>query len=78
MCWKNLKYNCRILFEEKAITGNRPGDRKALIFLVTDEFPEYPRLRVTYIIDKFLNSNSQKLTSNLFIDFLKEYIKESA
>lgn len=78
MCWNNLKYNCSILFEEKAITGSRIGDRKALIYLVTDEFPEYPRLHVAYIIDKYLSTKPHRITSNGFVDFLKEYIKEPA
>ncbi|MGV9003741.1 hypothetical protein [Flavobacterium sp.] len=77
MCWKTLKYECSIRFETNIITGTQPGDRRALIHLVTNEFPHYPILHVAYIIDKFLSTKPDRLTSNAFIDFLKGYIKET-
>lgn len=75
MSWNNLKDNCSILIEAKAITGRRPTDRKILIHLVADEFPEYPRLRIAYAIDKYMNNMSQPISSSNFISFLQWYLK---
>lgn len=74
MCWQNLKYRCRDLFETKIITGKKPGDRKALLLLIAEEFPEFPRLRVAHVIDKFMETKSHPISANEFVDFMKGYL----
>lgn len=75
MCWINLKFRCTVLFESREITGRRINDRRNLIHLVADEFPDYPRLRVAFAIDKYLNTNPQPINSTEFINCIRAYLK---
>ena len=46
MKWNNVENNCKALYEYQFINGSKPKERKILIQVIADEFPELPRVRI--------------------------------
>lgn len=73
--WKNVEEQCRVLYEFHHINGNDPVERKKLIRLIADEFPDYSRMRIAYAVDEYLKTTPKVLQANAFVSFVKSYIQ---
>ena len=75
MCWQNLKNNCKELIETRYITGRNKFDRKLLIELIADEYPEISRCRITNAVDIYLKTMNTPITSYNFVHFVQGYLR---
>jgi hypothetical protein len=74
MNWNNVENNCRALYQFQFINGKDPLERKILIKLIADEFPDFPRVRITYAVDKCIASLPERMSPNSFLTFVKGYL----
>lgn len=74
MNWSNVEYNCKALYEYHFINGNNPKERKVLINIIAEEFPDYPRMRIAFAVDKCIATISEPMSPNTFLTFIKGYL----
>ncbi|HPW98410.1 MAG TPA: hypothetical protein PK218_07610 [Flavobacterium sp.] len=75
MCWNTLRNNCSQLIDSYLFKESKPLNRKLLIQLTADEFPEIPRLRIAFAVDKYLESQPQPITSSGFVHYMQHYLR---
>ena len=75
MSWINVEYNCKALYQYQFINGNNPVERKTLIKLIADEFPDYPRMRIAYAVDRCITNTTGPITPNAFLTFVQSYLR---
>lgn len=75
MNWNKVEYNCRALYEYQFINGKNPLERKVLINLIAEEFPEYPRIRIAFVVDKCITTFSEPMSPATFLNFVKGYLR---
>ena len=73
MCWTTVESKCKVIYEYQLINGNNPMERKIMIQLIADEFPEFSRLKIAFAVDKCINSFSEPLSPNAFLTFVQRY-----
>lgn len=73
--WKNVEDQCRMLYEYHHINGHNPLERKRLIGLIAEEFPNYTRMRIAHAVDQCLKTDSQPMRPNTFINTVKSYLQ---
>lgn len=73
--WKNVEEQCKELYDNQAINATDPRQRKNLIRLIADEFPNCARMRITYAVDEYLKTTPKVLHTNTFVSFVKSYIQ---
>lgn len=74
MNWNNVEYNCKALYEYQFINGKDPVERKVLIKLIADEFPDYPRIRIAFAVDRCISAITEPMSPNTFLNFVKGYL----
>lgn len=74
MKWNNVEHNCKALYEFQFINGKNPMERKVLIQLIADEFPDYPRIRIAFAVDRCISINSEPMSPATFLSFVKGYL----
>lgn len=74
MNWDNVEHKCRALYQYQFINGNDSTERKMLIKLIADEFPDYPRMRIAFAVDRCITTISAPMTPNTFLTFVKGYL----
>ncbi len=75
MKWNNVEINCKALYEYQFINGNRPTERKVLIQVIADEFPELPRVRIAYAVDRCITTVAAPMKPSTFLTFVQSYLK---
>ena len=74
MSWNKVAHNCRALYEYQFINGNNPTERKLLIKIIADEFPDYPRIRIAFAVDRCITTIPERMTPNTFLTFVQSYL----
>lgn len=74
MCWNKVENNCKAIYEYHFIKATIPTERKMLIHIIANEFPEIPRIRIAYAVDRCINEITEHLTPNIFVTFVKGYL----
>ena len=74
MCWNNVENNCKALYEYHFINAKRPTERKILIQVIANEFPELPRMRIAASVDKCIAMLTEPMTPTTFVTFVKGYL----
>ncbi|MDI1317223.1 hypothetical protein [Flavobacterium sp.] len=72
--WKNVEDQCKALYDYRFINANDPVDRRTLIRLIAEEFPNYSRMRISYAVDQCLKTNSETLRPTTFVSAVKTYL----
>ncbi|WP_293890900.1 hypothetical protein [Flavobacterium sp.] len=75
MKWNKVENNCKALYEYQLINGSKPTERKILIKVIADEFPELPRMRIAYAVDRCINSVAAPMSPTTFLTFVQSYLK---
>lgn len=73
--WKNVEYNCKALYEYQFINGRNPLERKLLIKLIADEFPDYSRMKIAHAVDKCITSIPEPMAPVTFLTFVQGYLR---
>ena len=74
MSWNKVADNCKALYEYQFIKGNDPVERKLLIKIIADEFPDYSRIRIAFAVDKCITTIQEPMTPNTFLTFVQSYL----
>ncbi|MGC4039683.1 MAG: hypothetical protein QM710_02505 [Flavobacterium sp.] len=74
MNWSRLERNCKALYEFQFINGNDPIERKLLIKLIADEFPDHSRMRIAFAVDRCITTIAAPMSPNTFLAFVKGYL----
>ena len=75
MKWNTVERNCKALYEFQLINGAKPEERKLLIRLIAEEFPDYPRIRIAFAVDRCITTISAPMSPTTFLNFVKGYLK---
>ena len=75
MRWNNVENNCKSLYEYQFINGTKPTERKILIKVIADEFPELPRMRIAYAVDKCITTIAAPMSTNTFLTFVQGFLR---
>lgn len=75
MSWINVENNCKALYFSQFINGSNPVERKILINLIAEEFPEYSRMRIAFVVDRCINNIKEPMSTNTFLNFVQGYLR---
>lgn len=73
--WKNVEDQCKALYEYQFINTNSAVERKTLIKLIAEEFPNYTRMRIAHAVDQCLKTDTQPMRPNTFVNTVKSYLQ---
>ncbi len=54
MCWINVETQCKMVYDKPFINAEKPLDRKFIIQIISEEFPDFPRIRIAATVDRCL------------------------
>jgi hypothetical protein len=54
MSWTNVESQCKIVYDTPYINIEKPLDRKFIIQIIAEEFPDFPRIRIAATVDRCL------------------------
>ena len=74
MSWKNVANNCKAIYEYQFINGSDPNVRKLLIKIIAEEFPDYPRMRIAFAVDRCIAAIQEPMSPSTFLTFVKSYL----
>lgn len=75
MNWKNVENNCKAIYEYQFINGAKATERKILIQVIAEEFPELPRIRIAYAVDRCFTSVAAPMSPTTFLTYVQSYLK---
>ena len=75
MCWKNLKKKCKQVYHTQFINAADAVERRMIINLISDEFPDVPRLRIIHAVDKCISASEQRVAPVEFLNLVKNYMR---
>ena len=52
MCWTNIENQCKIIYEKPFINAEKPHERRFIIQIIAEEFPDFPRVRIAAAVDR--------------------------
>ena len=71
MCWKKVEENCKAVYESEFISVEKPLERKYIISLISEEFPEIPRIRIAATVDRGVKHFQIPINRNAFLRFVQ-------
>ena len=74
MSWNNVENNCKAIYEYQFIKAKIPTERKMLIHIIATEFPEIPRIRIAYAVDRCISEIPEPMTPSTFLTFVQNYL----
>ncbi|UPT70252.1 MAG: hypothetical protein M0D53_14285 [Flavobacterium sp. JAD_PAG50586_2] len=75
MNWNSVEQKCKAIYLTQLINGKDPLERKMMISLIAEEFPEFPRMRIAFAVDRCINSNQGLMSPNAFLTFVQSYLR---
>lgn len=75
MCWKNLENKCKQIYHTQFINAADAVERKMIINLISDEFPDVPRLRIIHAVDKCISASEQRVAPVKFLNRVQNYMR---
>ena len=75
MCWRTLKNNCKEVYQYESIRGKNPVERKIIIQLISDEFPEFSRMKIADAVDRCISTNTEPISPNAFLTHVQGYLR---
>lgn len=76
MSWNKVENNCRAIFEYQFINGKKPKERRVLIQVIANEFPELPRVRIAYAVDRCITTVASPMSPATFLTFVQSYLRQ--
>ena len=75
MSWNKVENNCKAIYEYQLINGSKPKERRLLIQVIAEEFPELPRVRIAYAVDRCISTIAAPMLPKTFLTFVQSYLK---
>ena len=75
MSWNNVENNCKSLYENQYINGEKPTERKILIQVIAEQFPDLPRMRIAFAVDRCINTVATPMSPSTFLTFVQSYLR---
>jgi hypothetical protein len=73
--WKLIEAKLKVIYEDQQVTYKKRKERKKLIALFADEFPEVSRVRIASAIDYARDNGSISANRLTYLNFMKGYLK---
>ncbi|PZO29611.1 MAG: hypothetical protein DCF13_05735 [Flavobacteriaceae bacterium] len=74
MCWKSLENKCKQIYNTQFINVSDLAERKLIISLIADEFPDVPRLRIIHAVDKCISASEHRVPPVAFLNKVQRYM----
>ena len=71
MCWNKVEQQCKAIYESEFISVANPIERKYIISLISDEFPEISRIRIAATVDRGTKHFQNPINRNAFLRFVQ-------
>jgi len=71
MCWKKVEQYCKGFEESEFISIAKPEERKFIIQVIAEEYPEIPRIRIAATLDRGVKHFQTPINRNAFIRFMQ-------
>jgi hypothetical protein len=71
MCWKKIEDNIRGFDETGLISIVKPTERKYIIHLIAEEYPEISRVRIAAMVDRSVKQLPAPIRRDTFIRFMQ-------
>lgn len=75
MCWKSLENKCKQIYHTQFINVSDLAERKMIIRLIADEFPEVPRLKICHAVDKTIGNVEKRVSPIEFMNRVQGYLR---
>lgn len=75
MCWKTLEMKCKQIYHTQYINVSDLAERKMIIKLIAEEFPDVPRLKICHAVDKTISNVEQRVPPLEFINRVQLYMR---
>ncbi|MFM2213922.1 MAG: hypothetical protein RL427_1185 [Bacteroidota bacterium] len=73
--WNAIEAKLKVLYDDQPIRYKKSRERKKLINLLADEFPEVSRVRIASAIDYAKDNWAISKNRLTFLNFMKNYLK---
>lgn len=75
MCWKTLEMKCKQIYHTQFINVTDLAERKMIIKLIAEEFPDVPRLRIIHAVDKCIHASEHRVPPIAFLNKVQGYMR---
>lgn len=75
MCWKKLEGKFKSIYQTQFINVSDLAERKMIISLISDEFPDVPRLRIIHAVDKCIHASEHRVPPVAFLYKVQLYMR---
>jgi len=75
--WVVIDKKIKIVYENKPINLTNPKERKFMIAIISEEFPNYTRINIASAVDSSIKNLGHPIEKNSFLDYLKGYLNLS-
>ena len=71
MCWKKVEQICKGFEESEFISLSKPEERKFIIHVIAEEYPEISRVRIASTLDRSIKHLPNPINRGAFIRFMQ-------
>jgi hypothetical protein len=71
MCWKKVEKNFKGFDDTEFINIAKPTERKFIIHVIAEEYPEISRVRIAAMVDRSVKQLQSPVKWNAFIRFMQ-------
>jgi hypothetical protein len=75
MGWYSIENECQFLFDNQVIRNVKKTQRRAIIHIISDEFPQVSRLRISAAVDRSIKRIFEPLPYKNFLSQIKGNLK---
>lgn len=75
MCWNNVETQCKMVYDTPFINAQKPLDRKFIIHIISEEFPDFPRIRIAATVDRCLKIFPAPVERQKLLSFMQTNLR---
>jgi hypothetical protein len=75
--WVVINTKIKIEYEDKTINLTNLKERKFMIAIISEEFPNYTRINIASAVDSSIKNLDHPIEKKTFINYLKSYLSLS-
>jgi hypothetical protein len=75
MCWNNVETQCKMVYDKPFINAEKPLDRKFIIHIISEEFPDFSRTRIAATVDRCLKIFPAPVERKTLLHFMQTSLR---
>ena len=75
MCWTNVENQCKMVYQGPFINLEKPLERKFIIHIISEEFPDFPRVRIASAVDRCLKIFPAPVERKTLLHFVQNSLR---